>query len=98
MHGRRQTRATREIPAVLAGKDLLVSAKTGSGKTAAFLLPMLDKFLATEAPRTGTRALILLPTRELALQTQKTLQKLAGFTRISGGLIIGGGGSYICQC
>jgi ATP-dependent RNA helicase SrmB len=80
----------RTIPAVLAGKDLLVSAKTGSGKTAAFLLPMLDRFLATEAPRTGTRALILLPTRELALQTLKALQSLAGFTPIKGGLIIGG--------
>ncbi len=49
------------IPAALAGKDLLVSAETGSGKTAAFLLPMLNKLLASDAPNTGTRALVLVP-------------------------------------
>ncbi|MEP5763696.1 MAG: DEAD/DEAH box helicase [Halieaceae bacterium] len=80
----------RAIPAALAGKDLVVSAKTGSGKTAAFLLPMLDRFLATAAPRTGTRGLILLPTRELALQTQQFVKSLAAFTPIKSGLIIGG--------
>jgi ATP-dependent RNA helicase SrmB len=78
------------IPPALAGQDLIVSAKTGSGKTAAFLLPMLDRMLATDAPKSGTRALILLPTRELALQTQKTFQKLAAFTQIKCGLIMGG--------
>ncbi len=78
------------IPAALAGKDVMVSAKTGSGKTAAFILPMLDRLLATDAPDTGTRALILLPTRELALQTQKMFEKLAKYTHIKCGLIIGG--------
>jgi ATP-dependent RNA helicase SrmB len=80
----------RAIPEVLNGKDLLATAKTGSGKTAAFLLPMLDRFLAIPAPRTGTRGLILLPTRELALQTQKMYAALAGFTPLKSGLIIGG--------
>ena len=51
---------------------------------------MLDKLLATQAPKSGTRALILLPTRELALQTQKMFEKLAAFTPIKCGLIIGG--------
>ncbi len=78
------------IPAALAGRDLIVSAKTGSGKTAAFLLPMLDRLLATDAPNSGTRALILLPTRELALQTQKTFRKLAQYTPVKCGLIMGG--------
>jgi ATP-dependent RNA helicase SrmB len=78
------------IPAALAGRDLIVSAKTGSGKTAAFLLPMLDRMLAHKAPDTSTRALILLPTRELALQTQKTFQALARYTPIKCGLIMGG--------
>jgi len=78
------------IPPALAGKDLIVSAKTGSGKTAAFLLPMLDRLMATNAPNTGTRALILLPTRELALQTQNTFRKLAQYTPVKCGLIMGG--------
>jgi superfamily II DNA/RNA helicase len=80
----------RAIPAALAGKDVMVSAKTGSGKTAAFILPMLDTLLASDAPRSSTRALILLPTRELALQTQKMFEKLSKFTHIKSGLIIGG--------
>jgi superfamily II DNA/RNA helicase len=78
------------IPLALEGKDIMVSARTGSGKTAAFILPMLHKMLTTSAPDSGTRALILLPTRELALQTEKTFNKLAAFTPITCGLIIGG--------
>jgi ATP-dependent RNA helicase SrmB len=78
------------IPAILEGRDVMVSAKTGSGKTAAFLLPMLDQMLRIDAPRSGTRGLILLPTRELALQTVKTFEKVAKFTPISCGIVIGG--------
>jgi len=59
------------IPPALENKDLLVSAETGSGKTAAFLLPTLNKLLAKDAPNTVTRALILVPTRELARQVSK---------------------------
>jgi len=77
------------IPPALAGKDLLVSAETGSGKTAAFLLPTLNKLLAKDAPNTGTRALILVPTRELARQVSKDCQALASFSSIKVGLIIG---------
>jgi len=77
------------IPTALAGKDLLVSAETGSGKTAAFLLPTLHKLLAKDAPNTGTRALILVPTRELARQVSKECQALASFTSLKVGLIIG---------
>ena len=78
------------IPVALEGKDLMVSAETGSGKTVAFLLPTLNKLLDSSAPNTGTRALILLPTRELALQIRSTCQSLAKFTSIKTGLIIGG--------
>ncbi|MEZ5525014.1 MAG: DEAD/DEAH box helicase [Pseudomonadales bacterium] len=77
------------IPPALAGKDLLVNAETGSGKTAAFLLPLLNKLLASDAPNTGTRALILVPTRELARQVLKQCEALASFTPLKTGLIIG---------
>ena len=78
------------IPLALAGRDLMVSAKTGSGKSAAFLLPMLHHMLEVDAPDSGTRALILLPTRELALQTRKMFESLRQFTQIRCGLVIGG--------
>ena len=52
------------IPAVLAGRDLIATAQTGTGKTAAFLLPILHRLLAL--PRGTTRALVITPTRELA--------------------------------
>jgi superfamily II DNA/RNA helicase len=78
------------IEVALTGKDLMVSAPTGSGKTVAFLLPVLNRLLSSEGAKSGTRALILLPTRELAIQTQKNVEKLAAFTRIKSGLIIGG--------
>lgn len=55
---------------ILDGKDIVAMARTGSGKTAAFLVPMFEKLKAPQA-QTGARALILTPTRELALQTMK---------------------------
>ncbi len=80
---------TRAIPVALSGKDLMVSAETGSGKTGAFLLPLLNRLL-TPAPNTGTRALVLLPTRELARQVFKECQLLATGTGLKAGLITGG--------
>ncbi len=66
------------IPAVLTGKDLLAGAQTGTGKTAAFTLPILQKLSTTPAPATRTsqsvRALILTPTRELAAQVQENVR------------------------
>lgn len=58
------------VPVILDGKDIVAMARTGSGKTAAFLVPMFEKLKAPQA-QTGARALILSPTRELALQTMK---------------------------
>jgi ATP-dependent RNA helicase RhlE len=78
------------IPPALAGRDVLACAMTGSGKTAAFLLPIVHRLM--ERPRGGTRALILTPTRELALQIAEDLKDLAVHTPITGATIIGGVG------
>ena len=66
------------IPAIAAGGDVWVSAQTGSGKTAAFVLPLLNR-LASESRRPGReiRALVLVPTRELARQVSDVLLPLA---------------------
>ncbi len=79
------------IPQILAGKSLLVSAKTGSGKTAAFLLPGLQKILS-DAPINpmSTRILILTPTRELARQILKAAEQLLRFTSVKVAMICGG--------
>ncbi|MDX1804758.1 MAG: DEAD/DEAH box helicase [Alcanivorax sp.] len=81
---------TAAIPEALAGQDLRVVARTGSGKTAAFLLPLLHQLMQHSRPRTDTRALILLPTRELAQQTLKQVEALARYTFIKAELITGG--------
>jgi len=81
------------IPAGLDGRDVLGLAQTGTGKTAAFALPMLDRLLA--ARRKGPRALVLAPTRELATQIAEEIRTLAKFTQmkvvtIYGGVSMGG--------
>jgi ATP-dependent RNA helicase RhlE len=78
------------IPPALAGRDVLACAMTGSGKTAAFLLPILQR-LGAETRR-GPRALILSPTRELAAQIGDHLKMLSPNKRISGATIVGGMG------
>lgn len=78
------------IAPALAGVDLMVSAATGSGKTAAFLLPMMQRFLDRPAHATATRGLVLVPTRELARQIAVQLIALGSYTRISAGVITGG--------
>ena len=64
------------IPRVLAGGDLLARAQTGTGKTAAFGLPMIER-LAARGPRPAPRALVLVPTRELACQVHRSLTDYA---------------------
>lgn len=81
---------TEAIPVALEGKDLAVSAETGSGKTAAFILPTLHRLLEQQAPNSGTRALFLAPTRELAQQIFKHCKQLTAFTHLKMGLITGG--------
>ena len=78
------------IPPGLEGRDVLACAQTGSGKTAAFLLPILNKLI--EKPRGTTRALVLAPTRELAAQILADLNDLAVHTPITGASIYGGVG------
>ena len=78
------------IPPALEGKDVLACAMTGSGKTAAFLLPILHRLIGKR--RGTTRALILTPTRELAAQIDQHLTQLAVHTPISGASVIGGVG------
>uniref|UniRef100_A0A4X2K1T3 ATP-dependent RNA helicase DDX54 n=1 Tax=Vombatus ursinus TaxID=29139 RepID=A0A4X2K1T3_VOMUR len=77
------------IPVILDGKDVVAMARTGSGKTACFLIPMFEKLKAHSA-QTGARALILSPTRELALQTMKFTKELGKFTGLKTALILGG--------
>ncbi|WP_313513347.1 DEAD/DEAH box helicase [Pseudomonas sp.] len=78
------------IPPALEGRDLRVTAQTGSGKTAAFVLPMLNRLIGDAQPRVRIRALILLPTRELAQQTLKEVERFSQFTFIKSGLVTGG--------
>ena len=78
------------IPPAMAGKDVLAAAATGSGKTAAFVLPILHRLIGKK--RGTTRALILTPTRELAAQIDEHLRDLAVHTPLSGAAIYGGVG------
>lgn len=79
---------TEAIPAILAGRDLIATAQTGTGKTAAFLLPILHQLLSL---RQGTtRALIITPTRELAQQIDTVCLGLAYHTPLRGGVLVGG--------
>ena len=74
----------------MQGKDVIATAQTGSGKTAAFLLPILNRLI--DKPRRTTRALVLAPTRELAAQILEDLTALAVHTPITGAAVFGGVG------
>jgi ATP-dependent RNA helicase RhlE len=78
------------IPPALAGRDILACAQTGSGKTAAFLLPIIHTLI--DRPRRTTRALVLTPTRELAAQIVEDLDALAVHTPVTGAAVYGGVG------
>jgi len=85
------------IPLILAGHDLLGGAQTGTGKTAAFVLPMLNKLASSEAPRSkfggiAIRALVLTPTRELAAQVEESVQTYGKYLELSSAAIFGGVG------
>src|SRR3954463_14537704 len=80
----------RPIPPAMEGRDLLATAMTGSGKTAAFLLPILHRLI--DKPRGTTRALVLTPTRELAAQIAEDLDDLAVHTPITAAPVFGGVG------
>src|SRR5947209_19408435 len=76
------------IPAVLAGRDLIATAQTGTGKTAAFLLPILHRLM--DLPHGTTQALVVTPTRELAQQIDDVFVGLAYHTKLRHGTLVGG--------
>ncbi|PJI98137.1 ATP-dependent RNA helicase RhlE [Acidovorax sp. 69] len=85
------------IPAVLAGHDLLAGAQTGTGKTAAFTLPMLHRLSLSAAPKNkfggkGIRALVLTPTRELAAQVEESVREYGKYLDINSTVVFGGVG------
>ncbi|CAH8356130.1 unnamed protein product [Eruca vesicaria subsp. sativa] len=77
------------MPLILSGVDVVAMARTGSGKTAAFLIPMLEK-LKQHVPQGGVRGIILSPTRDLAEQTLKFAKELGKFTDLRVTLLVGG--------
>ncbi len=77
------------IPTILAGKDLIASAQTGTGKTAAFLLPVIHRLLTNHVDG-QVGALVIVPTRELAIQISQHLEGLSYFTHISSLAVYGG--------
>jgi ATP-dependent RNA helicase RhlE len=79
----------KSIPLILAGQDLMASAQTGSGKTAAFALPVID---CLQDPDEKPRALVLVPTRELAVQVEEQFEKFAKFSRLRTVTLYGGVG------
>src|SRR5258706_10077061 len=77
------------IPPALAGSDVVATAQTGTGKTLAFVLPLLEA-LIKKPPVTGVNALILSPTRELALQIGEVFALLAAGTGLRAAVVVGG--------
>ncbi|MDP1873904.1 DEAD/DEAH box helicase [Phenylobacterium sp.] len=78
------------IPVALAGRDVLGIAQTGTGKTAAFTLPMIDRLAAGRSKARMPRALVIAPTRELADQVSMSFERYAKYHKLSWALLIGG--------
>jgi superfamily II DNA/RNA helicase len=79
------------IPVVLSGEDLMASAQTGTGKTAAFVLPALQHLLKpSKKSGIGPRVLVLTPTRELAMQINEDIRQFSRFSKVTTGSIVGG--------
>lgn len=79
------------IPLILQGKDIIASAQTGTGKTAAFLLPLINNMLTSEKNEGSISAIVIVPTRELAVQISQNMEGLSYFTDISSLAVYGGG-------
>ena len=79
------------IPRILEGKDIIASAQTGTGKTAAFLLPLINKIITSSHDQHTINALVIVPTRELAIQIAQHLEGLSYFTNVSSIAVYGGG-------
>jgi superfamily II DNA/RNA helicase len=91
-HYKEPTAIQREaIPVALAGRDLMASAQTGTGKTAAFVLPALQKLLTPSGVKgRGPRVLVLTPTRELAMQVSDNIKQFGSHCKVTSGSIVGG--------
>ena len=76
---------------ILDGKDLIVSAQTGTGKTAAFLLPLMNKLITTPHDAHQINAMVIVPTRELAVQIAQAMEGISYFTSVSSIAVYGGG-------
>jgi ATP-dependent RNA helicase RhlE len=91
----------RSIPESLAGKDVIGSAQTGSGKTMAFTIPLLSRLIADREAEGGVgkgvrvRALVLTPTRELATQVERAVADLAKFSPVKCVVVIGGASMHL---
>ena len=79
------------IPLIMAGKDIIASAQTGTGKTAAFLLPLINKIITDPHEDHTNNALVIVPTRELAVQIAQHMEGLSYFTSVSSIAVYGGG-------
>ena len=84
------------IPVILKGKDLIASAQTGTGKTAAFLLPVIQRIIEAKQ-QDKLKALIIVPTRELAIQIDQMLEGISYFTPISSVAVYGGNDGALFQ-
>lgn len=79
------------IPLIMDGKDVIASAQTGTGKTAAFLLPLINKIITDPHEDHTNNALVIVPTRELAIQIAQHMEGLSYFTSVSSIAVYGGG-------
>ena len=77
------------IPWILQGRDVVAMARTGSGKTAAFIVPIVER-LKVHSAKVGARCVILSPSRELAMQTMKVVKELGRYTDLRAIMIVGG--------
>ena len=76
------------IPPALAGSDIVATAQTGTGKTLAFLIPLIERLI--QRPTSGIDAIVLTPTRELAIQIERTFALLAVGTKVRAAIVVGG--------
>ena len=84
---------TQAIPVILENRDLIASAQTGTGKTAAFLLPVIEKLLRKPTLTNKVKVMVICPTRELAVQINQQMQGFSYFTDIASAAVYGGGDS-----
>jgi superfamily II DNA/RNA helicase len=79
------------IPPIIAGKDIIASAQTGTGKTAAYLLPIIHKLITSKHSADHIQTLVIVPTRELAVQIEQQMEGFSYFTQVSSIAVYGGG-------